>query len=88
MQNADVVLKGAKYLDVHRRKFVKGDIAIKDGKIVKQQKLTQGHDVYITENQFENNNEPLSAVVVESGKKHQVVFKYGDTLIEPSIRID
>ena len=34
MQNADVVLKGAKYLDVHSRKFVKGDIAIRDGKIV------------------------------------------------------
>lgn len=34
MQNVDVVLKGAKYLDVHSRKFVKGNIAIKDGKIV------------------------------------------------------
>lgn len=61
---------------------------INDGKIVKQQKLIQGQDVYITENQFENNSEPLSAVVVESGKKHKVVFKYGDTLIESSIRID
>lgn len=61
---------------------------IDDGKIIKQQKLVQGEDVYITENQFENNNEPFSAVIVESGGKHKVVFKHGDTLIEPSIRID
>ncbi len=61
---------------------------IDDGKIIRQQKLVQGENVYITENQFGNKNEPFSAVIVESGDKHKVVFKHGDTLIEPSIRID
>ena len=59
-----------------------------DGKVIKQQKLVQGGDVFITERQFENYNEPLSTVVIESGKKHKVYFKHGDTLVEPSIRID
>lgn len=34
MQKVDLVLKNAKYLDVDKREFVEGDIAIKDGKIV------------------------------------------------------
>lgn len=34
MQKVDLVLKNAKYLDADKRKFVEGDIAIKDGKIV------------------------------------------------------
>ncbi len=32
---ADLILKNGMYLDVYERKFVKGDIAIKDGKIIK-----------------------------------------------------
>ena len=32
---ADLILKNGMYLDVYGRKFVKGDIAIKDGKIIK-----------------------------------------------------
>ena len=31
---ADLVLKGGKYLDVYKREFVSGDIAIKDGRII------------------------------------------------------
>lgn len=34
MQKVDLVLRNAKYLDVDKREFVEGDIAIKDGKIV------------------------------------------------------
>lgn len=34
MEKVDLVLKNAKYLDVDKRKFIKGDIAIKNGKII------------------------------------------------------
>ena len=34
MQKVDLVLRNAKYLDADKREFVKGDIAIKDGKII------------------------------------------------------
>lgn len=34
MQEVDLVLRNAKYLDADKREFVEGDIAIKDGKIV------------------------------------------------------
>lgn len=34
MEKVDLVLKNAKYLDVDERKFIKGDIAIKNGKII------------------------------------------------------
>ena len=30
----DLILKNGKYLDVHTRQFIKGDIAIKEGKII------------------------------------------------------
>ena len=89
--NSSVYIKskdGQKYNVNEAQLPVLINFTLDNGKVVKQQKLVQGEDVYITENQFENNNEPFSAVIVESGEKHKVVFKHGDTLIEPSIRID
>lgn len=58
---------------------------IQEGYVVKQQKLTQGKDVFITENKFENR--PYSAVIIESGDKHSASFKINDQYIKPSIRL-
>ena len=41
---ADLVLKGGKYLDVHKREFVEGEIAIKDGKIIGINKGIKGKE--------------------------------------------
>ena len=32
---ADLILRNGMYLDVYERRFIKADIAIKDGKIIK-----------------------------------------------------
>lgn len=89
--NSSVYIKskdGQKY-NVSEAQFpVLINFTLDKGKVVKQQKIVQGGDVYITENRFENNKESFSTVVIESEEKHKIVFKHGETLIEPSIRID
>ncbi|MBR5919784.1 MAG: restriction endonuclease [Bacteroidales bacterium] len=63
--------------------IVNVDFIMQKGEVVKQQKIVQGEEVYITENFF--NNSPFSAVVIESGERYKAFFKIEDKYIEPSL---
>ncbi|MBR3577968.1 MAG: restriction endonuclease [Bacteroidales bacterium] len=64
------------------------DFVFDNGKIVKQQKLVQGGNVYITENEFRKIDGTFSTLVIEGNGKTKLLFKHGDEFIEPSIRIE
>lgn len=88
--NTSVYIKsvdGRKFNVTGARFTVHVDFVLEKGKAVKQQKIFQGKDVYITENTFNNSDVPFSAVIVESGEKYKAVFKIGDEYIDPSINM-
>ena len=64
------------------------DFTFDNGTVVKQQKIVQGGDVYITENKFESGNEQFTTLVIANEKKYKVLFKQNDAFVEPSMRID
>lgn len=78
---------GRKFNVTGARFTIHVDFKIVKGEAIKQQKIIQGKDVYITENTFNNSDSPFSAVVIESGDKYKAVFKIGEKYIDPSINM-
>lgn len=87
--NSGIYIKstdGRKFNVTGARFVIHVDFEIEKGEVVRQQKIVQGEDIYITENFF--NNSPFSAVVIESGERYKALFKIDDKYIEPSLRLD
>lgn len=55
--------------------------------ICSQQKMVQGDDVLITENTFKHDDKQISTVLIESGEKHNLLIRQGDTFLKPSFSI-
>lgn len=80
--------KAGKKIEVKEVKIpISIDFELDEGKIVKQQKLVQGKEVIITENEFENNNRPYRAVIIESDDKWGAAFKIDEQYVKPSMRL-
>ena len=85
--NSGIYIKstdGRKFNVTGARFIIHVDFEIVKGEVVRQRKIVQGKEVYITENFF--NNSPFSAVVIESGERYKALFKIDDKYIEPSLR--